>query len=291
MKIVTMTERVDPQLTPEGAPSARAQASFAAALRDFEQSAAAMLDMPHVKAPLQEHSPAQLEPGPEGRSVLLRHATANPRAVAAPEAVPAATRTNGTRTGALQAGTERSTANTADTAAPATTATLVPVSPGAQHAATAAVDVTPSACSQVAGASAGDAAIGSAGTRAALAHEGMQRVHLAAIDGQHSPVLPTRPAAKDGLAGTASVGESSAVRNAGQAETRTAPAMLAAAQVIAHVAADRVAVAVRAALLDVNAERELLARMAAELGASRIGRYSIQLNGLSVTGPTEKGGQ
>ena len=57
----------------------------------------------------------------------------------------------------------------------------------------------------------------------------------------------------------------------------------AAALVVAHLAADRVALAVRVAGLSESSERELLVRLRLELGAHGLRCYSLQLNGAGAT--------
>ena len=55
------------------------------------------------------------------------------------------------------------------------------------------------------------------------------------------------------------------------------------ALVVAHLAADRAALAVRVAGLSESSERELLVRLRAELGAHGLRCYSLQLNGAGAT--------
>lgn len=65
-----------------------------------------------------------------------------------------------------------------------------------------------------------------------------------------------------------------------RAHTAAPPA---AALVVAHMAADRVALAVRVAGLTETSERELLLRLRTELGAHGLHCYSLQLNGAGAT--------
>jgi hypothetical protein len=283
MNIATTTERVDAPTPLEGVRADRAQASFAAALRDLEQSSAAMLAMPHVAGRPQEPPPAQREPGLAASGLVSGHANAELGHVAARESVRAS---HDVRSTVRDPGHGRTTLD-AGVPADVEAAAAWPVRAG-ERLSIAAPDVVP-AMSVVPATGEGDAAGSS--ERSALARESMQGLHFASQTVQHAPVVSLQPAAKLELAAAASVNDSAAARFSLPPDPRAASAALAPAQVIARLAPDGVAVAVRAALLEADVERELLVRLAAELGASGIGRYSIQLNGLCVARPAEKGGQ
>ncbi len=287
VNIVTSTERVDVPTTAEGARAARGQASFAAALRDMEQSAAAMLAMPHVKA-----QAAQREFGLAGGAVAAADASAGPGLVRAEDVRCAsdAAPSDGAKACVCQPDHDRMTRDATDGPTAVVAAALSPARTGDRLA---APDAELLMAGQVAAAGADDAAGGPEGMRAAQGSggEGPQRLQIAARNLQPAPMLLAQPSARPGFAGTISNSDAAESRSSVRPETRAAPAAISPAQVVTHLAADSVAVAIRAALLDADGERELLTRLAAELGASGIGRYSIQLNGLRVAGPTDNGGQ
>ncbi len=294
MNILTTTERLEAPAISKGGQSAQGQASFAAALRDLEQAAAAMLAMPYVEAPPPTSAATQRE------AITPRSAPTEGDSTSRPMASNLDAKASGSRTvltDRTQAAPEpdcdaalTAAANDRRDAGRAVAVASLGVS-NEDPAAVATSDVQYGMLSEALAPTVHDATLMAAATRATLPSEGVQTPLLVARDAQPASVAQVAPAIRSGLSHTIVGTRPEGTRTAAPPDMRIGAPAPAQTQLIAHLADNHVAVAVRAALLDVDAERELLARMGAELGAHGIHRYSIQLNGLSVAGPTESGGQ